>query len=112
MPDVSDPITLTSSGVTVRVRVQPRSSQDRIAGLHGGAIKIMLTAPPVEGKANERLIAFLARKLKIPQSALTILSGHTSRDKQVHIVSPDPTGAVLDLKRLLAIPIDKGERDG
>ena len=112
MSDVPDPITLTPSGVTLRVRIQPRSSQDRIAGLHAGTVKITLTAPPVEGKANERLIAFLARKLKLPKSALTILSGHTSRDKQVHISSPDPTGTVLDLKRLLAILIDKGERDG
>ena len=111
MPDVSAPITLTPSGVTVRVRVQPRSSQDRIAGLHGGAVKIMLTAPPIAGKANERLMAFLARKLKIPKSALTILSGHTSRDKQVHITSPDPTDTILDLQRLLAT-IDKGKRDG
>lgn len=72
----------------------------------------MLTAPPAEGEANERLIAFLARKLKIPKSALTILSGHKSRDKQVHIASPDPTGTALDLQRLLAVPIDKRKRDG
>jgi len=96
----------------VRVRIQPRSSQDRIAGLHGGSVKITLTAPPVEGEANQRLIAFLARKLKIPKSAVTILYGHTSRDKQVHLASADPAGMALELQRLLAGPIDKGKRDG
>jgi uncharacterized protein (TIGR00251 family) len=112
MSNVSDPITLTPSGVTIRVRIQPRSSQDRIAGLHGGALKVTLTAPPVEGEANKGLIAFLARKLKTPRSAVTILYGHKSRDKQVLIASHNPAGTVVDLRRLLATPIDKGERDG
>ncbi len=111
MPDVSNPITLTSSGVSVRVRIQPRSSQDRIAGLHGEVVKIMLMAPPVEGEANKRLIAFLARKLKIPKSAVTILYGHKSRDKQVHIASPNPAGTALELRTLLAMLIDKEQRE-
>lgn len=71
--------------MTVDVVIQPKASRDEIVGRHGDAIKIKLTAPPVEGKANAALIAFLAKKLGIPKSAITILRGHASRRKTIAI---------------------------
>ncbi len=63
------------------VRVQPRASRARIAGLHGAAVKVQLTAPPVEGKANRQLIALLAKLLHLPKGAITVVRGDTGRDK-------------------------------
>jgi uncharacterized protein (TIGR00251 family) len=67
------------------VRVQPRASKDEIAGETGGALKVRLCAPAVEGRANEALIEFLAQLLKTPRSAVRILSGDRSRTKRMEI---------------------------
>lgn len=69
--------------VRVSVRVQPRASRDEIAGRYGDAIRIRLTAPPVDGAANEALVKFLARTLDIPANAITIVAGARSRSKVV-----------------------------
>jgi uncharacterized protein (TIGR00251 family) len=71
--------------VRVSVRVQPRASRDELAGRYGDAIKIRLTAPPVDGAANEALVRFLARTLDIPANAITIVSGASSRSKVVEL---------------------------
>ncbi len=63
--------------------VQPRSSRNEIAGLHGDALKLRLTTPPVDGKANRAVISFLAKLLKIPKSAILIKSGQRSRSKKL-----------------------------
>jgi uncharacterized protein (TIGR00251 family) len=76
--------------VVLSLYIQPKSSRDRIAGLHDGALKMSITAPPVEGKANSRVIAFLARLLKVPKSAITIKSGQQSRKKRVAISGAAP----------------------
>jgi len=68
-------------GAHLAIRVQPRASRSRIAGLHGEAIKVQLTAPPVEGKANKALIALLAKLLRLPKGAITVARGETGRDK-------------------------------
>ncbi|HEY8427830.1 MAG TPA: DUF167 family protein [Sandaracinaceae bacterium] len=72
---------------TVRfgVRVSPRASRDAIAGVHDGALKVSLTAPPVEGAANAALIALLAKALDVPKRAVRITSGESSRIKRVEI---------------------------
>jgi uncharacterized protein len=67
------------------VKVQPRASKDEIAGEMGGALKVRLQAPAVEGRANEGLVEFLAGLLKRPKSAVRILSGERSRTKRVEI---------------------------
>jgi uncharacterized protein (TIGR00251 family) len=79
--------------------VQPRASRDEIAGLAGGAIRVRLTAPPVEGAANEALLRFLAARLCVPRSALTLVSGHTGRAKVVAVggVSAEEVGRRLGL---------------
>jgi uncharacterized protein (TIGR00251 family) len=73
------------NGCTFYVHVQPRSGHNEIIGLHGDALKIRLTAPPVAGKANQALIKFLAKQLRIPPSSIEIITGHTSRQKQVRV---------------------------
>src|SRR6266436_5890868 len=72
-------------GVTFSVRVQARASKDEIAGVMGGALKVRLRAPAVEGRANEALCEFVAELLKTPKAAVRILSGHHSRSKRVEV---------------------------
>ena len=83
--------------VTLGVRVQPGASRNEIAGEWEGALKIRLQAPPVDGKANEALIEFLARALNIPKSAVRILTGERSRTKRVELrgVTPQQVIALL-----------------
>jgi uncharacterized protein (TIGR00251 family) len=72
-------------GVVFKVRVQPRSSKNQIAGLFDDALKIRLTAPPVEGEANEACCAFLAKVLEVPRSQVKIAAGQSSRNKMVSV---------------------------
>ena len=65
------------------VRVQPRSSKNRICGLHGGALKRAVTVPPVEGRANESIISYLAKLFNVPKKDLYIKSGSNSKIKTV-----------------------------
>ena len=71
------------------IRLQPRASKNEIAGLHGGSLKIRLTAPPVDGLANEALIGFLSDELGVARRNVCIVSGHTSRTKVVEIGGVD-----------------------
>jgi uncharacterized protein (TIGR00251 family) len=75
----------TREGMVLKLRVQPRASRNAIAGVMDGALKVRLTAPAVEGAANEALIEFLAELLKTPKSAVRLLSGERSRVKRVEI---------------------------
>lgn len=80
-------IALTSRGgaVIFAVRVVPRASRDSIDGEIQGVLKIRLTAPPADGRANDALRRFLAERLNVPASAVRILRGEKSRTKQVEI---------------------------
>ncbi len=73
----------TSDGLILTIFVLPKSSKNMTSGVHGDALKIKLTAPPVEGAANKMCLKFLAKFFKVSKSALEIVSGHTSRTKQV-----------------------------
>lgn len=75
----------TSEGVLLTLKVLPRSSRCGIVGLHGDAWKIKVTSPPVEGRANEEIVAFLSETLGIKKGQVTIVSGHTSQRKTVAI---------------------------
>jgi len=77
--------TLADGSIALRLHVQPRASSNRLAGLQGDLLKLRLTTPPVDGKANKAVIAFLAKLLKIPKSKITLKSGHQSRSKTVII---------------------------
>lgn len=87
-------------GVTLRLHIQPGAKKTEVVGLHGEALKIRLAAPPVDGKANACLIAFLADRLGIAKSSISLVSGDTSRAKRVRISGVDPAL----LKRVFAIP--------
>lgn len=77
--------TLPDGSLLLRLLVQPRSSRNELAGLHNDALKLRLTTPPVEGRANKAVIAFLAKRLHLPKKAITITTGLQNREKQVHI---------------------------
>ncbi len=74
-----------AEGVLLTVHVQPRASRTQVAGLHGDALKIRLNAPPVDGRANAVLCAFLAERLGRPRSAVEVVQGKTTRRKVVRI---------------------------
>ena len=78
-------ITTTKTGVMLSVHACPRAAQDQVQGLHGDAVKIRLRSPPVDGKANDALIAFLSQILDVPVRDLIIVAGHSSRRKRVAI---------------------------
>lgn len=80
------PIRDTPAGVTFAVKVQPRAKRNAIIGELGDALKLALTAPPIDGRANEACIEFFANLLDVPRSSVTIASGKTSRSKVVCVV--------------------------
>jgi uncharacterized protein (TIGR00251 family) len=77
----------TADGTLFKVAVQPRGSKNTIVGIQGDALKIKLTAPPVEGAANKMCIGFLAETLRVPKSAIEIVHGYGSRSKVVLVRS-------------------------
>jgi uncharacterized protein (TIGR00251 family) len=79
------PIRDNDGGVTFCVRVHPRARKDAITGEIGGALKISLTAPPVDGKANEVCVEFLAKLLKVSRSSISIAAGQSSRNKVIRV---------------------------
>jgi uncharacterized protein (TIGR00251 family) len=73
------------AGVTFAVRIHPRAKKNAITGKVGDALKLALTAPPVDGKANEACLEFFAKFLKVPRSSVTIAAGLTSRNKVIRV---------------------------
>ena len=71
--------------VTFAVKVHPRSNQDAITGKLGDALKLSLTAPPIDGRANQACIDFFAKLLKVPKSSVTIASGASGRNKVIRV---------------------------
>jgi uncharacterized protein (TIGR00251 family) len=92
---------LTAKGdqqVILDLYVQPKASRTRITGLHDGSIKLTITAPPIEGKANSQVTTFMAKLFKIPKSSITLMSGHQGRHKRIAIA-----GITQDeIRRILA----------
>jgi uncharacterized protein len=76
----------SASGVTFAIRVHPRAKKNAITGKVGDALKVALTAPPVDGKANEACVEFFAKLLKVPRSSVSIAAGQTSRNKVIRVV--------------------------
>jgi len=73
--------------VIVNVRVIPRASKSEIVGIHDGALKIRISAPPVDGAANVEIIRFLAKTFGVSKSNVFILSGETSKNKRIKIAN-------------------------
>lgn len=95
---MSDPVWLRRSGdmLTLTLHIQPGARKTEVAGEHGDALKIRLAAPPVDGKANTALLEFVAERLGVAKSAVTLKSGQTSRRKVVEV-----SGADMESARLL-----------
>lgn len=79
------PIRDTAQGATFSVKVHPRAKRNTITGEVGDALKLALTAPPVEGKANEACVRFLAEVLELPRASVTIAAGESSRQKLIRV---------------------------
>ena len=73
--------------ITLSLHVQPRASRTCITGIHGDSLKLAITAPPVEGKANKEVIGFLSAVFKIPKKEITIVGGMQSRKKRCRVGS-------------------------
>ena len=73
--------------VQFAVRVSPRSSRDKVLGVHDGALKLALKAPPVDGEANAALIAFLAKGIGCPKRSVHIVQGESSRNKLIRVTA-------------------------
>ena len=76
----------SAEGVTFAIRVHPRARKNAVTGEIGDTLKISVTAPPIDGKANEACIEFFAKLLKLPRSSVTIASGQSSRRKVIRVV--------------------------
>src|SRR5579862_1583856 len=74
------------SGVSFAIRVHPRAKKNAITGELGDALKVSLTTPPIDGRANEACIEFFAKLLKVARSSVTIASGESSRQKVIRVV--------------------------
>lgn len=82
---MSDWLQPQANGAILTLHIQPGAKETAVAGIHGTALKIRLAAPPVDGKANEALLAFVAHVLSIPKRDITLLSGQTSRSKRIEV---------------------------
>ncbi len=87
----------STGALLLSLYVQPRASRNELVGLHGDALKLRLTTPPVDGKANKAVVAFLAKFFKIPQSDIIIKSGLQSRSKRVMLLGMDENDVRLQL---------------
>lgn len=96
----------TGSGWTISVHAQPGARKSEVIGLHGDAIKIRIASPPLDGRANEALIGFMAQALGVPRAAVSLARGAASRRKEIFIGLP---GA--DPAQLLALRPGPGTSD-
>ncbi len=91
-----------AQGAVLSLRVQPRAKRNGFAGLHGDALKLAVTSPPVDGEANRAVVDFLAKACGVPRSSLRIVRGETGRDKAVAFTTLDPEELRARLRALLS----------
>ena len=82
------------------LHIQPGAKKNKVVGLHGGALKLRIASPPVDGRANAALITYLAAALGVPKQSLAVIRGETSRRKTVRVSDPraDPSRMVIPEK--------------
>jgi hypothetical protein len=95
------PVRDTPSGATFQVRVHPRAKKNAITSHAGEALKLALTAPPVEGRANEACIAFFAEVLNVSRSSITIAAGESSRSKLIRVAGMSAAQVQARLRSIL-----------
>ncbi|MGF1727836.1 DUF167 family protein YggU [Photobacterium nomapromontoriensis] len=92
-------ITQSGDDLVIRLYIQPKASRDQLVGLHGEELKVAITAPPVDGKANAHLTKYLAKQFRVAKGHVIIEKGDLGRHKQVRIESPreipEPIAALL-----------------
>ncbi len=81
-------VTRNGDDLVIRLYIQPKASRDQIVGLHGDELKIAITAPPVDGKANGHLAKYLAKQFRVAKGQVVIEKGELGRHKQVRIEDP------------------------
>lgn len=92
---------IRGADLVLRVRVQPRASREAIEEVREGRLRVRVSAPPVEGAANARVVLLLAERLQMPRSCLSVIRGASSRDKEILVRGAGPRAAAL-IGRLLA----------
>ena len=92
------PVREAGGAVSFSVRVHPRAKKDAISGTLGDALKLSLTSPPVDGRANQACIEFFAKLFKVPRSSVTIAAGATSRNKVVRVGGISASAAIAALR--------------
>jgi len=83
--DINDCFKITGNDIKVKVKIVPGSSKSKIIGAYNNALKISIAAPPVEGKANKKCIAYLAKYFDVAKSKIEIISGQTGKNKLIKI---------------------------
>ena len=99
---------MAETSTRLRLRVSPGAGRSGIIGRHGDAWKVRVTAPPEDGRANEAVLRLLAVALSMPRTSVTLVSGHTGRDK---IVLLDGVGPALIERRLASATADRSRKD-
>ncbi|BDM65280.1 UPF0235 protein [Shewanella sp. NFH-SH190041] len=81
-------VSMQQDDLLLKLYIQPKASRDQIVGLHGEELKVAITAPPVDGKANAHLTKYLSKAFKVPKGDISIEKGELGRHKQIRISSP------------------------
>lgn len=81
-------VSQTSDGLVLRLYIQPKASRDGIIGLHGDELKVAITAPPIDGKANAHLVKYLAKQFRVAKGQVMVEKGELGRHKQIKIIDP------------------------
>ena len=95
-------ITAVPGGVRIQLHVQPGASKSEVAGLHGERVRLRIQSPPVDGRANEAVLDWIAAQLGVPRRTVTLVRGAKSREKTVEIagISVEAAGRALGIERL------------
>jgi len=96
---INDCFKIRGNDIIVKVKIVPGSSKNKIVGVYNDALKITVTAPPIEGKANKKCIAYLAKYFDIAKSKIEILSGKNSRNKLIKIYDINRTDFLEKLEK-------------
>lgn len=103
---MTQPVRLEQGRLYLSLYLQPRASRDQFLGLHGNAVKLAITAPPVDGQANSHLIKYLAKQFKVAKGQVRIVRGELGRHKTVAIEAPRQIPAEI------AALLESGTREG
>lgn len=107
--DLSAAVREVPGGVELAVFCQPRAARSALIGMHGGALKAKVKAPPVAGKANLALLDLIAEALGVPPARVTLISGEQSRNKRIRVAGVDGPTAAVALSAALA-PLSEGQK--